>query len=607
VSSHYAPQFLIEWAAALVDRSGLLEKLSGWEKEDEKYRGGRPASLTPRAVLIAWLVIGYEQQPLYIFRVAEVLTVRLSPEAAEAMGVPASFQQVPFLDMVRRVERVMERVIGTFDYKPFYKQGTKAEPGVGRRRRATREQVAEILADRAARAEELEGKRRRMFRFANDLLHTQYDALPPEARTHALSLSIDATFLEAPSRALSKRRMDNGQPTQKMALDPDAGLYIRTYEQRRDWDGTVDKALRKRGYGYEAELAVLVSNDPNHREAVPHIIVGFNFHRPNASAGQNAREIVEDIAAWGHGLGFFNADMAYLPGARPEDLQEYLRDNGAMVTMRYPVPEHRSLVGEGKVQAEAHGAHLIEGTWTCPVMPHTHRQINIAYREAVEADKANEKLTDNDRKQRELAYRALRHTRMEQRNKWELRLKERKDGKAVYGCPAQGADRSLDCPLKPNQPPTRPGVVPLPVTKTPKAPGKICTNKSSVTIDDEVGIRYAQHFRYGSPEWDHTHTYGRQTVESYNKSLKRADNSLHDSTNRRLQGEAEQAFLTVIAVAAENQRRIFAWMEDEFDPSRPAQEPRRRLTRTDRHTTVQRTSRGRGLPAARRARWGIAP
>lgn len=607
MTSHYAPQFIVEVAADIIDRSGVVEKLTAWEKQDQKYRGGRKPTLTVRAVLIAWLVVAYEQQPLYIFRVAEVLSVRLSPEAAAVIGVPASFQKVLFLDMVRRVERVMERVFGTVDYKPLYVRGTKEKPGLGRRRRMTREDLDRLMEERKHRAQELEDKRRRMFRFANDLLHAQYDALPDEAKTGALSLSQDATFLEAPSRALSKKRMNNGQPTQKMALDPDAGTYIRSYEQRRDWDGTEQSAIRKLGYGYEAELAVLVSNDPNHRESVPHIVVGFNFKTPNASPGRYAREVFEDIVEWGHTLGYISADMAYLPGANPDDLQRYLNEQGAMVTMRYPIPEHKTLRGEGTIQAEAHGAHKVDGTWMCPVTPLTHRQINIKYREAVEADKHDDSLTDEDRARREIGYREVRHAQMEQRSKWELRLKERKDGKAVYGCPAQGADRTLECPLKPNQPPVRDGVATLPVVKTPKAPGKVCTNKSSVTIDDEVGIRYAQHFRYGSPEWEAVHTYGRQTVESYNMSLKRADNSLHDATNRRLQGEAEQAFLTIIAVVAMNQHRIFAWKEAEFDPKRPAIEPRRRLTRTDRHVPVKRSARGRGLPAARRARWGLAP
>jgi hypothetical protein len=167
----------------------------------------------------------------------------------------------------------------------------------------------------------------------------------------------------------------------------------------------------------------------------------------------------------------------------------------------------------------------------------------------------------------------------------------------------------LECPLKPNESAPRNGAAPLPVENPPKAPGPICTNDSSVTFDAELGAKYRQHHRYGTAEWDDAHTYGRQTIEAFNKLLKRSDNSLHDSTNRRLRGEPNQAFLALLGVVAMNGRIIFKWLEDEYDESRPATEPNRRQKRTNRHVSApRRTSKarkGRGMPAARRARYGL--
>jgi hypothetical protein len=599
MSAHLVPLSVVKWAADLVDRSLVMNKVVEWDRIDQQYRGGRPTTLGPRAVFIAWLVVAFEQQPLYATRVAEVLSERLSPEAAEVMGVPASFATVPYEDMQNRVERATNRLLAVFDHKPLPDRQYPTLKG----------QWASIVADRESRADELEEKRLRFFRFANDLLHAQYDSLPETAKTEQISVSIDATFLAAPSRGMSSDRIERRRDDQTIPMDPDAAWYIRSYDQRDSWDGS-EKTARKVGYGYESELAVLVSNDRNYREAVPHIIVGFNFHPASQGWNQRAREIFDDILRWGRGFGYVISDMAYLPGSNPDVLQTPLRRAGAMLSMRYPIPTSRAVKGEGTIQAQAHGAHMVEGQWMCPAAPGTARQAMVEYNKKVLADKQDQQLTKAQREAREQEHRRRRYEQIAERAKWELRVHDTKpDGSLVLGCPAVGKGRSLDCPLKPNQPMDLPeGVVPLPVLSPPKAPGKICTNASSVTFDAELGAKYRQHHRYGSPEWDDMHTYGRQTIESYNKLLKRADNNLRDSTNRRLRGEAAQAFLAAVAVVALNGRVIYQWLDQEYDPDRSAPEPNRRRSRTNRHMPVSRTKaakKGRGMPAGRRARYAL--
>lgn len=241
-------------------------------------------------------------------------------------------------------------------------------------------------------------------------------------------------------------------------------------------------------------------------------------------------------------------------------LQKPLRAAGAMLTMRYPKPESRAVKGEGTIQAEAHGAHMVEGQLMCPMTPNPLRNTMLVYNRKVAADKEDKTLSKQDREARELVYRAERDVLIKEREKWELRTKQTdlEKNTVTKTCPAMGRGRSLECPLKPNQPMDLPkGAMPLPVLETPKAPGAICTNASSVTFSLEVGAKYLQHYRYGSPEWEEVHTYGRQTIESYNNGLKHADNSLHDSTNRRLRGTAGQGFLAIIGVVAQNGRVIY--------------------------------------------------
>lgn len=615
MTSHLLPLTVVQWAADIVDASGVMAKVCVWDRDDQTYRGGRPPTLGPRAVFIAWLVVAFEQQPLYGTRVAEVLSARLTPEAAAIMGVPASFAKVPYEDMQNRVERATNRLLEVFDHKPMLQRkgarSTPKEERLTRQRALFKGELPALLENRELRADELEDKRQRFFRFANDLLHAQYDSLPESAKSHELSVAIDATFLAAPSRGMSAERQEKRRDDQTIALDSDAGWYYRKYDQRDSWDGSEAHAV-KVGYGYEAELAVLVSNDPSYREAVPHIIIGFNYHVAATGSNYRAREIFDDILAWGHGFGYVIGDQAYLPNANPEVLQTPLRQAGAMLSMRYPVPAARASKGEGTIQEQAHGAFMLEGRWMCPATPMTHRDIMLRYNKAVQEDKKNPKLTKAIRAEREFSHRQRRYAALQERAKWELYQKDQKgNGNLVMGCPGSGEGRSLECPLKPNEPAPRSGNSPLPVPdeQLPKAPGHICTNDSSVTFDANLGAKYRQHHRYGTPEWDDAHTYGRQTIESFNKLLKRSDNSLHDSTNRRMRGEAAQAFQALLGVVAMNGHIIFKWLEEEYDESRPAPKPNRRQKRTNRHVSAPRRTtsvkKGRGLPAARRARFGL--
>lgn len=201
-----------------------------------------------------------------------------------------------------------------------------------------------------------------------------------------------------------------------------------------------------------------------------------------------------------------------------------------------------------------------------------------------------------------------------ERAKWELQQKDKKaNGNLIMTCPASGSNRHLDCPLKPNEPALKPDVDLMTVENTPKMPGDICTNKNSVTFEAEHGAKCRRHHRYGAAEWDDMHTYGRQTIESYNMSPKRSDNSLHDSTNRRLRGETNQAFLTALGVVAHNGRNIFKWLDEGYDETRPAKAPQRRQKRTNHHAPVVRTGSrakkkpSRDLSASRRARCGLIP
>ncbi len=148
----------IREAASIVDGSGVVDLLTQWDKADARYRGGRPSTMSLRTLLIAWLTVALEEQPLHITRVAELLTARLSPKAAEVMGASYLLAQVSPDVMYDRVHRATQRFIDALDYQPL----------PTRQRRLLRGEWERVEIERDERADELESKRRRLFQFAKE-------------------------------------------------------------------------------------------------------------------------------------------------------------------------------------------------------------------------------------------------------------------------------------------------------------------------------------------------------------------------------------------------------------------------------------------------------
>lgn len=205
--------------------------------------------------------------------------------------------------------------------------------------------------------------------------------------------------------------------------------------------------------------------------------------------------------------------------------------------------------------------------------------------------------------------RQLRDARIAQRTVWEMRRdgKPKENGDYQMMCPASGPGRTVNCPLKPNQPPVaRKGAVLLEVQSPPKAPGKVCTNRKSVKFNQDDDGKYGQYYRYKTEMWRRAHSYGRQVIESFNKSLKHADNILHSSGTRPKRGEAQQAFLALLGTIATNEARINLWMEEHYTDDLKAPDAVTRSGRTKRSNPPRPASRrGKGVSAARAAQLGL--
>lgn len=593
--SYLFPVNLVRDAARIVDSSGVVDKLAAWMKADQKHRGGRTATLSTRAVLIAWVATALAKEPLHQTRVAEVLSVRLSRPTAAIMGVDfTEYAALEYNDVLQRVDRATSKFMEALDYKPLG----------NRHRIITAAEWQAILADRDQRSKELERKRIRHFRFCNDLLHAQYMSLPKSIRTAAISVTIDATFLAAFGRGASKDSLAAREGDDLYISEPDAGRYARTYKK----DGATQ--YKKSGWGWEYELVALISNDPTLPRAVPHIVLGFNQHPAAFDINARAEEIFDDLYDRGFTLDHVVGDQAYFPGAKPEMLQNKLRRRGAKLVMKYAKPqEDREAKGEGTIQNNVHGAQQIEGRWYCPAMPLQLRSAVVDYQKAVKADRDNPKLTKAQRAERKVQHAQLRDARIAQRTVWEMRRdgKPKENGDYQMMCPASGPGRTVNCPLKPNQPPVaRKGAALLEVQSPPKAPGKACTNRKSVKFNQDDDGKYGQYYRYKTEMWRRAHSYGRQVIESFNKSLKHADNILHSSGTRPKRGEAQQAFLALLGTIATNEARINLWMEEHYTEDLKAPDAVTRSGRTKRSNPPRPASRrGKGVSAARAAQLGL--
>ena len=182
-------------------------------------------------------------------------------------------------------------------------------------------------------------------------------------------------------------------------------------------------------------------------------------------------------------------------------------------------------------------------------------------------------------------------------------LEERHESQADSKCPAAGESPTASCDLKPNPKANQPGRALLPILNLPKAPGKLCTNKQSVTFDLQDEGKYGQYYQHGTDEWERYYGFVRSQFESANNYVK--DDStfaLYAPGRRRMRGPTAQAFLQVMTIAAANLQRIrdFLLEQDERageieDGVTPPAARSRRSRRTSAKTRLRlRDRRNRG-------------
>ncbi len=224
-----------------------------------------------------------------------------------------------------------------------------------------------------------------------------------------------------------------------------------------------------------------------------------------------------------------------------------------------PVMDYRA--DQLGIQANSHGALLVDGTWYCPALPEPLITATAGLRgHAIDPETYTERITA--------------------RIPYQLKHKDGPDadGYQRLACPATGEHPGLMCPLREDSLSPRDGRAK--VLQPPQDPPKLC-RQTAITIPPDVGARYRQDLPYGSPAWQARYATLRNTIEGLNGFAKDpAHEALGQPARRRVRGIAAQSLFTALLLTAANIRKIRAWRAQAADRNAPntAQRARRRRT-----------------------------
>jgi len=522
-----------ETALAIVDASGTVPKLVEKRCSDKARKGtgpgGRPETITTRAVLVLMLMCQMAYKPSELKSMAEEALL-LSTSQRHTLGIA---DDITSDNAYNRVRNAYHRICDCADPFPI-----KPEMGGDRRTQMTKAQFEQVKAQR----DPVEQERNLAFltEMMNDLIQVPWEMLPRDVRrSKRVDLSVDGTSYPA-----------YGQ------RPPASSSHIAPSEPDAAWHGRTGDHMGRDGtdvdfFGFEAHLVTTTSTDPN--KPVPKLVVGIAMDQPGFRISENTLTALAAASRLRFGRGTVIADRGILPKAKAKDLQLPLRAMGYQLCFDY----QRDQLG---IQAEHGGAILVDGTWYCPQMP------------TVLIDATKDYLDG-------LIDQATFEARIEERRPYQMRYKQRgdKDGHWRFVCPAEDPGARAWCPTKPGLWRDRAGKTHIGVA--PDTPGDVC-NKHSVTFPADAGAKYAQDLPYKTPEWQAL--YGkRNTSESANSHFKDPSREAGgEGRRRRVRGFTAQFIFLAGLIVSANLRKLQLFADEQTDSPPPRRRVRRRRPET---------------------------
>lgn len=527
-------------------QSEVLDMLKQWEQDDRKQaglRGARGAFASTEQMLTLLLILVRKEAPLTMTAATSLVYYGMEQNARDELGLIFSEQSVTAQQIYDRLYRSFHRFMKVIDPYPMQRRClmTKAEFD-----------ALNEAADQQRRAIMLERCRTLMNRM---LLAT----IPRWVRRRSDgNVAVDGTFVAAYGQQGTKKR------SQYVAIEPYAGFYVRSEDHFYDPNAKHSKSDIK-GWGWEATLAVLGTNDPHREMTFPQLIAGINLTTPGAAPGPSAIHSVrymhrEDYRPGDERFkaGILAGDRIYGNTPKPENFQIPARALG--YDLLFDLKEEYW----GKTYPTG-GAIMLEGNAYSPAI--------MAYPKLISAtidyyaDDDSEERIDSETYQ----------NRLQQRAKFLVKFHtaQRSDGSRQGICPASGPNPTLHCPLRAffNTTVSDKGKTLLPIAKknvpSEELRGGLCNNTGgTMVLRGDAWDKHALggYFQFGTPKWHSYYSSLRQRGESANATAKdSASVALASPERRRIRGYAAAFLFSTLMLMHLNLKNLARWNDPEMD------------------------------------------
>ncbi|MGA4841381.1 hypothetical protein [Streptomyces sp. G45] len=334
-------------------------------------------------------------------------------------------------------------------------------------------------------------------------------------------------------------------------------------------------------FGYSATLAIAAHHrDPGDARTLPRypqLCLGFELDTPTVRTGPNAITVLTQLTALGLPAGILAADRAYTNCA-PDTFQAPARRLGYRLALDYKANERG-------LQGSWHGAPLVDGCLTCPLIP-----APLIHATTGMSDETVRDYGDGLRE------------KIEARRPFRLKLKQGPDrrGAIRLQCPASGRSPSVNCLRRdrlqpqasaggamPNRvvdltiprPRTAPDAarpsVPLPADEYATLPPqdtlpRICQAGSiTVPADSEADHRlakYRQDVPYLDAPWRNSYRPIRSHNEGANGRFKSGRLDIGNPKHRPASGQVAQTLLLAVMLTVANLMVLETWLTERDGP-----------------------------------------
>lgn len=261
---------LIRRAARVVDRSGVVDLLDQWDREDG--RRSRRSVLSTRTVLIGWIAVALEGRELTVAGLRAGFFQRLTPASRTFLQIPEDFSS-DYATVARAVGRVL-RAIGP---SPMF---TAPQAGA----------IAAANAD-STRSDEAAVTRARVAMIANRLIGAHIDGFLPVVSPDGVRVAVDSRSHTHPATELPRRRRT--RPGKRYTTNSASAMPV------EPCDAPTGRSIAGRERGHVDDLAVLVAGSRRSHHAVPELIIGLTVRGAATLPDTSAADVRAHIAARG--------------------------------------------------------------------------------------------------------------------------------------------------------------------------------------------------------------------------------------------------------------------------------------------------------------------